>query len=151
MKKLERKLKKGDPICVIDALCWSVAERPTHIKNIDENTHTFSVEFVDCFQTSTLYTYSFDDYGYLFFETKEEAKDFVSKMPMYHQILYRVFGSKVYERIVEDIYAKHTDGIYNVYISLNKGKDLSIKEFCNSLFFSSDYKAREYVSSMKKK
>lgn len=151
MEKLEQKLKKGDPICVIDALYWSVAEWPTNIKSIDENAHTFSVEFVDSLQTSKLYTYSFDDYGYLFFKTEEEAKEFVAKMPMYHQIMNRVIGSKVYERKVEDIYAKHTNGIYNVYIRFNKGKDLTIKEFSNSLFFSSEKEAREYVSSMKKK
>ena len=151
MKKFEQKFEKGESVFVINVSNCGVYEYQANIKSIDENAHTFSVEFVDSLQSSTLYTYSFKDLGYLFFDTEEKAKEIVTKMPMYHQILYRVFGSKVHERIVEGIYAKHIDGIYNIYISLNKGKDLSIKEFCNSIFFSTEEKAREYVSSKKKK
>ena len=150
MEKTVQKFEKGDLIFVINVSNCYVYEYPANIKSIDENAHTFSVEFVDSFQSSALYTYSFKDLGYLFFDTEEEAEKFVAKMPMYHQIMYRVIGSRVYERVIENIFAKHIDGVYNVFFVFNKGKYLTIRELCHTLLFSKEENARDYVATMKK-
>lgn len=80
-------------------------------------------------------TYSFKDYGRLIFDTSNEAFDAANKLPKPKTLVYQIIDNKVYKKLGLGIHGQEdVDGIYDLVVLLNKGKDVSTKEIGHSLF-----------------
>ena len=100
------------------------------IFEIDESKQVFSAFLYD----DTYKVYSFKDYGRLIFDTSNEAEEAAERLPKPQTIVFQVIGKKVYKKIVIGIDEQYTDGVYDLVVCLNKGKDVSTKEIGHSLF-----------------
>jgi len=130
----ERKFETGQVIHVVD--CWGTDkgtqafEAYAEIVYVNEEKEAFdAVLYGDTYQT-----YSFKDYGRLFFDKKEEAQNVATKLPKPTSIVYQVIGKRVYNKKVVGIWTKSVDDTIDLIVCLNRGKDVSIKEIGISLF-----------------
>lgn len=130
----ERKFKAGQVIYVVDY--WGTDkgtqafEAYAEIVYVNEDKEAFdAVLYGDTYQT-----YSFKDYGRLFFDKKEEALIAASKLPKPTSIIYQVIGKRVYKKEVLGIRIEDIHNTADLVLCLNRGKDISIKEIGVSLF-----------------
>ena len=132
----KRVFKPGEIIYVVDY--WGTSngtqafEAIAEILQVNEKTQTFSaILYGDTYQT-----YSFKDYGRLFFDTAIEASNAASALPKPQTIIYQKIGKRVYRKLVEGISGQYTNCIYDLVICVNRGKKVSTKEIGHTLFLS---------------
>ena len=82
----------------------------------------------------TYQTYSFKDYGRLFFDKKAQAQKAANELPRPTSIIYQIIDRKVYKKKVLGIGTEYVDGSIELIVHLNRGKDISIKEIGVSVF-----------------
>lgn len=100
------------------------------ILHVDMENKTFTaVLYGDTYQK-----YSFEDYGRLIFDTDKEATEAANNLPKPQSVVYQKIGKKIYKKTVLGIDGYYVDGVYDLKICLNKGKDVSIKEIGISIF-----------------
>lgn len=105
-------------------------EAQAQILKVHEEFKTFvAVLYGDTYQR-----YSFEDYGRLIFDTKDEAKKAANKLPKPKSIVYQIIGKRVYKKIVTGIDGHYFDDVYDLILRLNKGSAVSTKEIGISIF-----------------
>lgn len=105
-------------------------EAQAQILKVHEEFKTFvAVLYGDTYQR-----YSFEDYGRLIFDTKDEAKKAANKLPNPKSIVYQIIGKRVYKKIVTGIDGHYFDDVYDLILRLNKGSAVSTKEIGISIF-----------------
>jgi len=105
-------------------------EAKAEILKVDEQNKNFSAILYG----DTLQRYSFEDYGRLIFDTVEEAVEAADKLPKPKSVVYQKIGKRVYKKTVLGIYGRYVDGVYDLMIDLNRGKNVSTKELGISIF-----------------
>ena len=131
---LERVFEKGDCAYVVDY--WGTNdgtqafEAQAIILNVNLENKTFSaVLYGDTYQK-----YSFKDFGRIIFDTYEEACEAANKLPVPKSTVFQVIGNRVYKKTVKGIDGCYTDGVFDLVVCFNKGKDVSTREIGISLF-----------------
>ena len=129
-----RKFQIGEIIYVVDY--WGANggtqafPAKAKILKINEKEEAFiAIVYGDTYQR-----YSFKDYGRLIFDTLSEATEAADNLPKPMTTVYQIIGKRVYKKVVEGITVKYTDGILDLVVRLNRGKDVSTKEIGHSLF-----------------
>lgn len=79
----------------------------------------------------TYQQYSFKDYGRLIFDTAAEA---ANKLPKPQSVIYQKLGQRVYKKTVLGIYGHYIDDVYDLFIRLDKGNNISTKKIGVSIF-----------------
>lgn len=133
-KQCKREFKVNQTVYLVDYWGTSngsqVFEAQAEILHVDEENKTFNaVLYGDTYQK-----YSFEDYGRLIFDTAKEAAKAANKLPKPKSVIYQKIGKRVYKKTVLDIGGHYVDGVYDLKIRLNKGKDVSTKEIGISIF-----------------
>lgn len=133
---LKRSFQQGERVYVVDY--WGTNngtqafEAAADILSVNSENKTFlAILYGDTYQT-----YSFNDYGRLIFDTKNEAVEAADKLPKPQATVYQIIGKRVYKKLVDGIDGKYTDGTYDLVVCLNKGKAVSTKEIGHTLFLS---------------
>lgn len=133
-KECKRDFKVNQTVYLVDY--WGTSngsqafEAQAKILQVDEENKTFdAVLYGDTYQR-----YSFEDYGRLIFDTEKEAIEAAAKLPRPKSVIYQKIGKRVYKKTVIDIGGHYVDGVYDLKISLNKGKEVSTKEMGISIF-----------------
>ena len=131
---LERSFRVGEIVYVVDY--WGTNngtqafETKARILKVDVTAKVFTALLYG----DTCNKYSFKDYGRLIFDTYVEAVEIANNLPKPKTIVYQIIGKRVYRKIVEGIRGEYTDGVYDLVICLNKGKNVSTNEIGHSLF-----------------
>lgn len=130
----KRKFKQGQTIYVVD--CWgtdkgtAAIDTTAMIVKVNEKEKVFeAVLYGDTYQK-----YSFEDYGCLVFGDRSKAVEAAAKIPKPQTMVYQVIGNRVYTKKVIHINDVQLENGFDLKISLNRGKDISIKEIGVSLF-----------------
>lgn len=133
-KECKRDFKVNQTVYLVDY--WGTSngsqafEAQAKILQVDEENKTFdAVLYGDTYQR-----YSFEDYGRLIFDTEKEAIEAAAKLPRPKSVIYQKIGKRVYKKTVIDIGGHYVDGVYDLKIRLNKGKEVSTKEMGISIF-----------------
>lgn len=130
----KRNFKKGQWVYVVDYWGTTIGTQAfvarAKILEVDEKKHTFLAVLYD----DTYKTYSFNDYSRLIFDTSNEATVASKQLPKPQTTVYQIIGKKVYKKIVIGIHGYNVNGSYDLFINLNKGKNVSTKEVGHSLF-----------------
>lgn len=133
-KQCKREFKVNQTVYLVDY--WGTNngsqafEARAEILHVDKKNKTFNaVLYGDTYQK-----YSFEDYGRLIFDTAEEAAKAANKLPKPKSFVYQKIGKRVYKKTVLGIDGHYVDGVYDLKIRLNKGKDVSTKEIGISIF-----------------
>ena len=133
-KECKRDFKVNQTVYLVDY--WGTNngsqafETCAEILHVDKKSKTFNaVLYGDTYQK-----YSFEDYGRLIFDTAEEAVKAANKLPKPKSVIYQKIGKIVYKKTVLGIDGHYVDGVYDLKILLNKGKDVSTKEIGISIF-----------------
>ena len=132
-----RDFKKDDKVYVVDY--WGSTEGPrayqaqaTIISVDNEKKQFLAVLYGDTYQS-----YSFNDYGFIVFDTEEEAYDAAVKIPNPKTSIYQIIGKRIYEKKVKGIIGSHAysnDGSFKLVIHVNKGKNIPIEELGKTVF-----------------
>lgn len=133
-KEFKRDFKVNQTVYLVDYWGTKIGaqafEAQAKILQVDEENKTFdAVLYGDTYQK-----YSFEDYGRLIFDTAKEANEAAGKLPKPKSIVYQKIGKRVYKKTVTDIGGHYVDGVYDLKICLNKGKEVSTKEMGISIF-----------------
>lgn len=105
-------------------------EEQAKILQVDEKNKTFlAVLYGDTYQR-----YSFEDYGRLVFDTAEKATEAANQLPKPEAVVYQKIGKRVYKKTVLGIKGHDVDGVYDLFICLDKGNNISTKEIGISIF-----------------
>ncbi len=133
-KKCKRDFKVYQTVYLVDY--WGTDngtqafEALGEILKVDEEHKTFdAVLYGDSYRR-----YSFKDYGRLFFDTEQEATEAARKLPKPKSVIYKKIGKRVYKRTVLNINGHYVDGVFDLILRLNRGKDVSTKEIGISVF-----------------
>ncbi len=133
-EKGKRDFKVKQTVYVVD--CWGAKngmqafEAYAKILYVDEKKRNFNaVLYGDTYQR-----YSFEDYGRLIFDTKEEAKEAADKLPKPKSVVYQKIDEKTYKRTVCGIYGHYVGNVYDLVIRFEDGKEVSTKEIGISIF-----------------
>ena len=133
-EKGKRDFKVKQTVYVVD--CWGAKngmqafEANAKILYVDEKKRNFNaVLYGDTYQR-----YSFEDYGRLIFDTKEEAKEAADKLPKPKSVVYQKIDEKTYKRTVCGIYGHYVGNVYDLVIRFEDGKEVSTKEIGISIF-----------------
>ena len=133
---LKRSFRQGECVYVVDY--WGTNDgiqayaESAEILKVDEEAETFvAVLYGDTYQK-----YSFKDYGRLIFDTSDEAIEATDNLPKPNTTVYQIIGKRVYKKLVQGVDGQYIDGVYDLVIRLDKGKDVSTKEIGHSLFIS---------------
>lgn len=137
------KFKVGQHVYVVDY--WGTDnggaqafETEARILKVNQKNQTFlAILYGD-----TYTRYSFKNYGRLIFDTEKEAAETAHKLPKPQTEIFQVVGKKIYKRLVDGIAGEFTDEMYGLVVCLENGKNVSIKEIGQFLFFS-EFDARE--------
>ncbi len=131
---LKRSFKQGERVYVVDYwnLYSGAFEVVAEILSVNNEDKTFRAVLYG----KKYVKYSFNDYGRLIFDTKNEAVEAADKLPKSQSTVYQIIGKRVYKKLVYNIHAKYIDGTYDLVVRLNKGKVVSTKEIGHTLFLS---------------
>ena len=147
-KECKRDFKVNQTVYLVDY--WGTSngsqafEAQAKILQVDEENKTFdAVLYGDTYQR-----YSFEDYGRLIFDTEKEAIEAAAKLPRPKSVIYQKIGKRVYKKTVIDIGGHYVDGVYDLKIRLNKGKEVSTKEMGISIFLNESPSNSETYSSV---
>jgi len=133
---LKRRFEVGEYVYVVDY--WGTSngtqafEARADIISVDEKEEVFSAILYG----DTVQTYSFQDYGRLIFDNRNEAREAAQKLPKPQTTVYQVRGKSVEERVVDCITGKKNNGVYDIYIRFDDGRKESTQKIGHSLFLS---------------
>jgi hypothetical protein len=144
MKKASlRKFKVKDKVFIIDH--WWTTQGPqafsarAEIVKVDKKNKIFTaVLYGDTYQK-----YSFKDVGRLIFGSKSEADTVVDTLPLPNTRVFQKIGKNTYKKTVKGVIGKEINGIYDLVVTFNRGKELSIKEIGKTLFLEDKEDANE--------
>ena len=130
----KRRFEVGQIVYVLDIRETSIGARIfstyAEILEVYEEAQTFSVMLYG----NKYNTYSFEDYGRLFFHTAEAAAKVANKLPHFQSIVYLIIGTKVCKRTIINMCFEHIDGVVDLIICLNNGRRFSTKRLNQSIF-----------------
>ena len=129
-KGCNRDFKVGEKVHLLDYWSSEVLRTRAEILSVDNQNQKFlALLYGDTYQT-----YSFNDYGRLIFDTAEEASEAAKKLPKSGTTVYQKIGNRVYKKKSLGISGQHFDGVYDLIILFDKGKNVSIKDIGVSIF-----------------
>ncbi len=146
MEKIVKKrdFKVGDSVYVVDY--WDTdkgcAAFEAHAEIVQVNKESES--FLAVLYGDTYRTYSFKDYGRLIFDTKQQAISAANAVPKPTSIVYQIIGNRLYKKTVLNIYDSRINGVTDLVMYLNVGKEVSIKEIGITIF-TNEQQARKSV------
>lgn len=129
-KDCKREFEVRQKVYVVDYWSSEALVTQAEILSVDSQNE----RFVALLYGDTYQTYSFNDYGRLIFDTAEEASEAARKLPKSGTTVYQKIGDRVYKKRNLGISGQHFDGVYDLIILLDKGKNVSIKDIGVSIF-----------------
>lgn len=134
MINCEEKFKKWDWVFVIELWLKDGCLQPfgtgAHVVEIDEESKTIKVKICG----STYRTYSYEDFGRLVFNNKELADKATKKYPKNGDTIYQVEDDKTSPKKVLGIIYKYVNGVMDLFIKFEDGKEVSSKEIGKTIF-----------------
>ncbi len=141
-KTVKRGFKVGESVYVVDY--WGTGngcaafEAYAEIIRVDKNS------FLAVLYGDTYKTYSFEDYGRLIFDSKQQAIKAANAIPKPTSVIWQIIGRRVYKKTVLNIYDRCINGVTDLVMDLNRGKEVSIKEIGITIF-TDEQQARKLV------
>lgn len=137
-ERVERNFHVGDIIHVVDY--WGTNdgsqafEATATILKVNEEGRVFSALLYG----DTCQTYSFNDFGRLVFDNYDDAEAAANALPRPKTMVFQRIGDRVYKKHVTGINGKYNEKTYDLFVCLDKGNPVSIKEIGYSLFLTEE-------------
>lgn len=133
-----RKFEKNQTIYVIG--CWgtsngtrSIVDEAVIVDVDEEKEMIVAVLFGDVYER-----YRFEDYGQLIFMESDDAWDKESKIPRPRSDIYQIIKNRVYKKKAVCIYCDYHEDYVKLYMGVNRGKAIPIKEVGVSVFLNEE-------------
>lgn len=134
MSDAKREFMIGQIIYAVDSKQTQPIVRKAQIIQISGSEKKFLAVFPYDMGDGT-HTYSFSDYGRLYFFKKNEAMDVADRLPKPNTTLYEIVNAHVRKRVVYGLWSNHFSGDFDLYIRFKNKKSISTKELNVTLFF----------------
>lgn len=133
-KNIKPTLEEGTVLYVVDY--WATTDGPrafatkADVTAINNEARTFeAVLYGEVYQT-----YTFDDLGFIVFDSAQEAAAAAKKLPLPKTEIFLIKNGKVLRRIVEGVMEDTSKETLELVVCLNAGEDVPISELGKTLF-----------------